>query len=128
MTATVRVAEVGRAPSMLTLQRERAPRAAKVLAEIFEENEFGSSFSTLVDWDNSTKQIPDGAPVKPILYIQAMRVFPDRRTFTSQSRIDIDDVFSRDLVSREFLVEFVNELRVAIKDAEEKWKDWHGNH
>ena len=128
MTATVAVAEVGRAPSIMTLQRERAPRAAKVLAEIFEENEFGSSFSTLVDWDDSTKQIPEGVPVKPILYIQAIRVFPDKRTFTSQSRIDIDDVFSHDLISREFLVEFVNELRVSIQSAEEQWEEWHGNH
>ena len=120
---TVQVIEMGYRPAIMTPARTNAPQAATALGQMFEQRRFGELAVVILDWDNSLGQLPPDA-VKPILYMEVTRWFPEYGesvSLTVQGRIDVDDVFGGDVLTRSVMEELVNELGETLaKKAKEK--------
>ena len=103
---------MGYRPDILTPARKNAPQAATVIGQLLGQRRFGELAVVVLDWDNSLGQLPPDA-VKPIIYMEVTRWFPDMGptvTLTVQGRIDVDDVFGSDVLTRSLMDDLVNEL------------------
>ena len=113
----VEVQEVGSRPLLLTPARRLAPQAVHAMANYLQTREFAGKVFLVLDWDNDTGQIPEGAPVKPILYVQAVRDVEGKGQLRVEQRFDADDIFNRDALTPSLLVDLCHELEETVERA-----------
>ena len=117
-STTVRVVELGRRPALLTPARKYAPVAAKLIGELLGQRRFGEMANVVLDWSNELGQMP-AEVAKPVIYMELTRWFPERGegvSLTVQGRIDVDDVFGSDVLTRGLIEDLVNELGEKLSD------------
>jgi hypothetical protein len=110
---TVRAVETGTRPRVMTRARKDAPQAAKMAAEILGQRRLGELATVVLDWDDQMGQ-QHADIIKPIIYMSVSRRFPEIGAtgawLTVESRIDVDNVFLADVMTRSILEDLIDEL------------------
>lgn len=113
----VEASELGRQPSILTKPRQFAPQAVHSMASYLSNQEFADKAFLVLDWENVTGQLPDGAPVIPILYFQVVKDVPGKGQLRVEEKYDVDDIFGKDTMTPTILVDIVNGMKEAVAKA-----------
>ena len=113
----VEVIEAGDRPRVLTKQRQFAPQAAHGMANYLQTREFAGKVFVVLDWSNETGQLPEGAPIIPVMYVQAVRDVPGKGQVRVEQKYDVDDIFGQDSMSPTILVDLCHELEEAVEKA-----------
>ena len=107
----------GNPPAIMTKSRRFAPQAVHAIANYLQTREFAGKAFVVLDWSNETGQLPAGAPVIPILYVQAVRDVPGKGQLRVEQKFDVDDIFGKDSMSPTILVDLCHELEEAVEKA-----------
>lgn len=101
-------AEYGTRPIVLTNARRFAPQGLRVLADLLERFQFADVGAVVLDWSNVLNRQPDEV-AKPVMIVQTVKFVGDRN-LEVEVRLDVDDVFGRDEITAEHLVDVVHSM------------------
>lgn len=112
----VEVHQVGERPALLTKARQFAPQAMHAMANMLQARGFAGKVFLVLDWSNATGQLPPDS-VMPVLYVQAVRDVPGKGQLRVEQRYDVDEIFSKEFVTRTILVDLCHDLEEAVEKA-----------
>lgn len=113
----VEVHEMGSRPRIATKARRFAPQAAHAMANYLQAREFAGKVFIVLDWSNETGQLPVGAPIIPVLYVQAVRDVPGKGQLRVENKYDVDDIFGGDTITPTILVDLCHDLEETVEKA-----------
>ena len=106
--------EMGNRPPLLTPARMNAPAASVQLAKIFEQpgHTWADRADIILDWQNELLESPVEELHYPVMVIVVDKYVPGKGHLVVQSRLNVDNVFTGDVVTREVLEDIVEELKI----------------
>jgi hypothetical protein len=128
----VQYGELGDRPAVMTRARLNAPGAGRALVDMLASCEWGHVGYVWLDWtgveafrDSRTGQVPPALDkATPVMYIQVARVVAEHgATLWVEDRVDIEEVFSKPVITKDDLEYIVIGLRDKVLDELRKRKE-----
>lgn len=107
----VSVLELGSRPSLLTKARLNAPQGAKAIGALLGQQEWADLAMVALDWQPDELAGGERANDAVLRMLVYKEVKPRNRVLTISWNLDVNDIFTKDQITRDDLMWVVDELK-----------------